>query len=131
MNITAPVESTTENTVVEIQDIIDKLNIQLLDVSKYYEHTSTNSLDVYYNQLIESIVFDLTIIPVNRDIQDFDSSDSKISINAGMVKLADKLAWFFFKGHTEVEQDLVKLMNTFPVDDARNARWLRHSNMLN
>ena len=117
--------------IVEVQDVIDKLDLQLQDIEKYYTHTSSNSLDQYYRQMIDTIVLDLTVIPVNQEILGLEPTDDAGSVNAGLAEMSGKLAKFFNKAPHSVELDVFNRMNTFPIDDTREARRLRHTNRLN
>jgi hypothetical protein len=116
---------------VEVQDVVNKLEQDLLDINQFYIHTSANSLEAYYHQMIDSVVLDLTVIPVNQQILGIVPEDDASSVNAGLICLADKLAQFFNKVPQDVELDIFNRMNTFPVDDIRQSQLLQHTNMLN
>jgi hypothetical protein len=117
--------------IIEVQDVVDKLDHLLLNVDEFYLHTSSNSLDQYYQQMIDNIVLDLTIIPVNQALLGLEPIDDVGSVNAGLLEMSGMLARFFNKTSSAVEQDVYNRMNTFPVDDIREARHLKHNNRLN
>lgn len=121
----------TPPSILEVQDIVTKLDGVLLDVDQFYTHALTNSLDAYYHQLIDSVVLDLTVIPVNQEIMGLAPIDDEGSVNAGLVQLSEMLAQVFNKTPHDVEHDVFDRMSTFPIDDTRTSCRLQHTNRLN
>ena len=117
--------------IVGVQDVVNKLECDLLDINQFYIHTSTNSLEAYYHQMVDSVVLDLTVIPINQRILGIVPEDDASSVNAALICLANTLAQFFNKIPQDVELDIFSRMNTFPVDDIRQSLWLQHTNRLN
>lgn len=130
-HVTEMMQDTTQSShILEVQDVVNNLDHQLLDLNLLYTHTSLNTLEQYYQQIISDVVFNLTVIPVNQEILGLEPIDDEASVNVGLGEIAVMLARVFNKTPTAVKADVYSKMDTFPIDDTRESRRLHHANRL-
>jgi hypothetical protein len=116
--------------ITEIRDVVDQLDCRLADFSTYYSFSQINNSDTYYNNLIDEIILNLTIIPTNQEFLGKGVHDSTEGVTNGLNVMCERLSWFFHKSCDEVRDHLFEKMKNFPVDDVRNCRRLHLHNQL-
>lgn len=126
----SPATAVEPTHITGMQNVVDLLDDQLHNIVLFCSHVSANTIEAYYQQIIDTIVLNLTVIPTNQEFLHLAPQDDTAGVTAGIKYMSSRLAWFFHKSDKDVEKDLFSKMNTFPVADVRNAQWLRHTNML-
>jgi hypothetical protein len=113
-----------------MRDVIQRAQDIAADVSELCKHVQAGLLDEYYQWVMNELVMDLTIIPVIRAMHEVETYDDSDTVTSGFHAIANILSAMFQKDSRKVREDLIELMNEFPVDDVREAYVLRQQNLL-
>jgi len=117
---------------VEMTDLVSKIQEQCGDLSAMYSHIVNKTTEEYLAKMVQTVVLDLTLIPVVRSLKGLSGpSDDAQTVSSGFKSIAKTIANLFNKEQHEIESRIVEEMNTFPVDDVRQAYLLRFQNRLN
>lgn len=114
-----------------IDDIVEKVERRISDLSVAYNHIHTNTMEDYYQEVVGEILYDLTVFPVDRDMADMDILDNQENVIKGLHSIASIISLFFNKEQSTVERDIIDKMNAYPIEDIRQSRTLANQNRLN
>lgn len=115
--------------VLSVDDVVN-LASSLCDVSEKTRHIINGTEQQYYKNVIQSIVYHMTVIPVDRVVHESDESDESSDVMIAFTTISHTLADFFGKPATNVEEDMVDAMDKFPIDDVRQSRILQQRGLL-
>lgn len=118
-------------TFTDVQDVINKVHRQTVNSDVFYEHVLDDTIDEYYVEIMTTIITDMTVLPVERNFAGLDPINDPAEIQAAFTKMISMVATLFGKQPKTVENDLLKMMKTYPTDEVRFAQFLRHKNLLN
>lgn len=99
-------------------------------LSSIFEHTPLNELVLSYQTILADTVLKLTIIPTERSFLGHHSDDDEHSVTEAFASIIDQLAVAFNKSIIQVDKDIKKIMNDFPIDDVREAHLLNRRGLL-
>jgi hypothetical protein len=113
-----------------IEDIVKKVEQRSSDIHNLFVHTRDGTMDEFYSEIVDEVIFDITIFPVERSAQQVEVQDDQKSVVRGLHHIAEIIADVFGRPQHDVELDILERMNEFPVDDVRQSRTLYHKNLL-
>lgn len=122
--------SVNENAIVELDQVVAKVNKTLLDVKTYSERKQNGTLDQYYLEIITSIAYDMVVMPVKRELAEMEPLDDMPEVLNTLARVANAVSMVFSKPISQVQTDLIKTTEQFPSADLRQAAKLRHKNLL-
>ena len=117
-------------TYLEMQDVINKIGRRTMDGDTYYDHLLDGTVDDYYKQVLTEIVTDMTVLPIERGFAGLDPIDDPIEITKAFTEMTAMVATLFGKQQKYVEEDLIRIMQLYPIDEVRFAQVLRLKNRL-
>jgi hypothetical protein len=115
----------------EIEDVLDDLRRVAMDGNTYYEHVLKGTTEQYYSNVLTKVVNSMTILPIERGFAGLEPLDDGAEVQEAFIQMVSVIADLFGKQRRSVEEDLIRIMHTFPVEDVRSAQHLRHNNRLN
>lgn len=118
------------NTQLEVQDVINKIGRRTMDGNTYYDHVLDGTVDEYYKQMLTEIVTEMTVLPIERGFAGLDPIDDPKEIAKAFTQMTAMVATLFGKQQRHVEEDLIRIMHDYPVDEVRFAQILRLKNRL-
>lgn len=95
-----------------------------------FERTSTADLVSCYQNILADTVLKLTIIPTERTFLGRESTDDEDSVSEAFESIIDQLAVAFNKSTLQVDKDIKRIMNDFPIDDVRESHMLARKGLL-
>ena len=118
-----------ENTakVIDMVDILMKVQDDLCNPHAMCKHIVAGTKSEYLVDVIGQIVMDMTIIPVARRELGLENVDDASTVSNGFHRIAGILADVFNEEQATIEQKMLETMNSFPVDDVREA-YVHRSN---
>lgn len=116
--------------VMDMADMFNKVRDELCDPFVMCKHIADGTTSTYLTSVINQIVLDMTIIPAARQELSLDVVDDAATVSGGFHRIANMLSKAFNESQTTIEEQMVSVMNDFPVDDVRSAYVARHRNLL-
>src|SRR5882672_10883926 len=124
-------EGRVGESIVELDQVVEKVNKTLLDVKAFATRKQDGTLDQYYQEIITSIAFDMIVMPVQRELNEMEPLDDMSEILSTLARVANAVSMVFNKPISQVQTYLIKTTEQFPSADLRAATKLRHANRLN
>lgn len=120
------------NTPLDISDIVHKVNTEYGDPDVMCAHITNGTIPQYYDVVLDKVIYDLTIIPIARQLSDYEAEDTDFDGVVGEFRyIINTLSDVFNKDHTAVKEELIRRMEEYPIDDVRIAYEKRFNNTLN
>jgi hypothetical protein len=113
-----------------IEDIVKKVEQRSSDIHALFVHTCDGTMDDFYSEIMNEVVYDITVFPVERSVQQVEIQDDQKSVVRGLHHIAEIVSNAFGRSQHDVELDILERMNEYPVDDMRQSRTLYHKNLL-
>ena len=123
--------SHNEGCIVELEQVIDLVNDELLIGQQFEQHKTHGTLTNYYNELLERVAANMVTIAVYREFQDLEPLDDPHEVLSTIGNIADLISTVFNKPYTQVHDDVLRIVETFPATDCRTAAYLKQQNRLN
>jgi len=114
----------------EVQDVINKVGRLTMNGDAYYDHLENGTVEEYYLEMLMTIVTEMTVLPVERGFAGLEPIDDPKEISKAFQEMTAMVATLFGKQQRHVEEDLIRVMHDYPVDEVRFAQYLRHKNRL-
>lgn len=114
----------------EFSDVVDKVHHHYGHSKTMHDHIVNGTVAQYYEVVLDDVIYDLSIMPVARSLNDYETEDDQASVTAGFRQITDMLGTVFNKDSSAIFKEMVKRMNEYPVDDVREAYQLRHKTAL-
>lgn len=114
-----------------IADIVSRIESISMNGSAFYEHVKNGTLEKYYQELLTTMVNDMTLLTIERSYQDFDPVETMTIVNQAYTDMVAMIATLFQKNKQNVTHDLFAIMRLYPVEDIHLSQFYKHQNMLN
>lgn len=114
----------------DIADVVHKVTTVIGDPQVMCGHIAAGTTADYLNASLDTIILDMTIIPVARMLNELDQEDDASSVALGFKQIATTFASLFNKDQRSIEQIMIEKMNKFPIDDVREAYMHREKGTL-
>lgn len=124
------VEYSVPAVLLDFHEVVDKVNKHYGHPSTMYAHIMNGTVNEYFNDVLDEVVYDLTIMPIARQLNDHAHDDDQESVTAGFRQITETLGFLFNKDDTAIFKEIIRRMNDYPVDDVREVYQLRHKNAL-
>lgn len=108
-----------------VDDIVQKIQQLVINADLYYLHLKNGTIEEYYEEILETIVNDMAIVPLYRMSLGLDPEDDKTEVRHALTTIMIDVANLFEKSIDDVEGDLIHVMNTFPIIDVQAAIRLK------
>lgn len=118
------------NPLLEFHELVDKVHMHHGNPSTMYRHIMNGTIKEYYSVVLDEIIYDLTIMPIARNLHGHDSDEDQQTVTAGFRRITEALGIVFNKDSGAIFKELVRRMDDYPIDDAREAYSLRYHNKL-
>ncbi len=119
-----------KNSILELDDVVNKVNSQCLNSTEYKLHQSQGTLEQHYKQILSTAIADMARLPLSRVSEGLEPLEDPQQVSHTFARLARILSITFGKSYRQVEIDLVEVLDEFPVHDYRTAAYLRDHNKL-
>ena len=116
--------------VIELDDVVSKVNAECLDSVSYKHHQASGTLDEHYMNILTTAVADMATLPVTRLSMGLEPIENPVEVSQTFSELAQILCIAFGKPYKQVEVDLINILQRFPAQDCRLAAILRNRNKL-
>jgi hypothetical protein len=116
--------------ITDLITVLDKVERYTLDTATYFDHLHAGTLHLYYVEILNDIITDLVTIPVERTCLGLEPVESPDDVIKGCNEIASMLAVTFNKTDRQVHDEMMTLMNEFPVEDMRTARVKKRKGLL-
>lgn len=123
-------EPKVSTTILEMADVINKVNDELCDEHIMCKHIAAGTTATYLDHVLGEVIMDMTIIPVARAILELESVDDAASVSQGFRTVAFMLSELFNMDYKSVETLMLERMNSFPIDDVREAYMRKEKHLL-
>ena len=124
------VEYTVPAVMLDFHEVVDKVNKHYGHPSTMYAHIMNGTVNEYFSVVLDDVVYDLTIMPIARQLNDQETDDDQETVTAGFRQITETLGFLFNKDGTAIFKEMVRRMNDYPIDDVREAYQLRRKNAL-
>lgn len=114
----------------EMAELIFKIQQKATDVSAMATHITNKTKEKYLDELIQTAVMDLTLIPVVRALRGTVTIDDAHTVTLGFKKIVNILANMFYETPPSVEAKILETMESFPAADVQEAFIRREQNNL-
>ena len=116
--------------ILELEEVLSKVHSQCLDGTSYKMHKTQGTLDEHYQHILTEAVTSLVTLAPARHAEGLEPIEDPLVVTQTFAKLARFLSITFGKPFTEVQSDIFRQLEDFPVHDYHTAKVLRNRNKL-
>lgn len=119
--------SGSPSSILSASDVVDKLRLTTENISELYARQMSGTTEEFFSEVMHRVVTDLTIIPVERSLTGSEETDNPSDVEDACQTIITLISQYFGKTYDAVETALYTLIESFPVDDVRQAAMIKRT----